>query len=127
MVVRPFEDRSLARTRVAGAAGSARRSRRPDQLRQRDRADRLAAAGDDDTWDIRNDPPALGTAGARATARVRVAPRRAMWLGRPVEHQIEVEAPVSQVLAFRQLPSVRRRVPAVMLFAMLALTATPHP
>jgi beta-lactam-binding protein with PASTA domain len=53
---------------------------------------------------------------------VRVAPRRTLWWGRPVEHRVEVDAPVPQVLAFRQLPWIPWWVPlAIALLVALAI------
>ncbi len=93
---------------------------------------RLSATDTDDACDVRIDTPVLQIdAGATATARVRVAPRRMLWWGRPVEHRVDVEAPVPQVLAFRQLPWIPWWVPAGILvlialaIALLALRGDP--
>ena len=129
MIVKPYED-LVARAHLRRRRGRAGKTFAIDVINCGNAPStvRLAATGSDDACDIRVDPPALRVAaGARVTARVRVAPRRTLWLGSAVEHRIDVEAPVPQVLAFRQLPWLRWRVPALMLFAMLALTATPQP
>jgi PASTA domain-containing protein len=93
---------------------------------------RLSGVDTDDACDVRIDPPALPiAAGARATARVRVAPRRTLWWGRPVEHQIQVDGPVPQTLAFRQLSWIPWWVPVAvamiiaLVIALLALRGDP--
>jgi hypothetical protein len=129
MVVRPYED-LIARAHARRRRGRAAKTFAIDFINCGNAPStvRLAATGSGDACDIQIEPSALQIdAGARVTARVRVAPRRTMWLGRPVEHRIDVDAPVRQVLAFRQLPWVPWRLPAMMLLAMLALTATPQP
>jgi hypothetical protein len=84
---------------------------------------RLAGADTDAACDVRVDPPALQLApGARANARVRVRPHRTLWWGRPVEHRIDVDGPVPQSLAFRQLPWISWWVPvAVAMIVALAI------
>jgi hypothetical protein len=93
---------------------------------------RLSGVDSDDACDVRIDPPALQIApGERATARVRVAPRRTLWWGRPVEHRIEVDGPVPQTLAFRQLSWIPWWVPVAvamiiaLVIALLALRGDP--
>jgi PASTA domain-containing protein len=84
---------------------------------------RLSGADTDAACDVRIDPPALQLeAGARATARVRVKPQRTLWWGRPVEHRVDVDAPVPQSLVFRQLPWIPWWVPvAVAMLVALAI------
>ena len=97
----------------------------------------LTAADSDDALTARVDPPAVRVApGTRASARLRVAPRRTLWWGRAEEHRIDVQAaarePGAAVLAppqvaFRQLPWIPWWVPALVLvlvalaIALLAL------
>jgi hypothetical protein len=84
---------------------------------------RLAGADTDAVCDVQIDPPALHVApGGTARARVRVKPHRTLWWGRPVEHRIDVDGPVPQSLAFRQLPWIPWWVPvAVAMLVALAI------
>ncbi|HET8754764.1 MAG TPA: PASTA domain-containing protein [Solirubrobacteraceae bacterium] len=93
---------------------------------------RLSGADTDAACDVRIDPPALQIApGAVARARVRVKPHRTLWWGRPVEHRIDVDGPVPQSLAFRQLPWIPWWVPVAvamivaLVIALLALRGDP--
>jgi hypothetical protein len=93
---------------------------------------RLSGADTDAACDVQIDPPALQVApGARASARVRVKPHRTLWWGRPVEHRIDVDGPVPQSLAFRQLPWIPWWVPVAvamlvaLVIALLALRGAP--
>ena len=75
----------------------------------------LSAVDTDDACSTQLDPSALRIApGARATARLRVVPRRTLWFGRPVDHRIDVGAPVPQQLTFRQLPWIPWWAPVVL-------------
>jgi beta-lactam-binding protein with PASTA domain len=62
---------------------------------------------------------------------VRVEPHRTLWWGRPVEHRIDVDGPVPQSLAFRQLPWIPWWVPVAvamivaLVIALLALRGDP--
>jgi len=84
---------------------------------------RLGGADTDAACDVQVDPPALRVEpGARATARVRVRPHRTLWWGRPVEHRVDIDGPVPQSLAFRQLPWIPWWVPvAVAMLVALAI------
>jgi hypothetical protein len=88
---------------------------------------RLSGADTDAACDVLIDPPALQLGpGARASARVRVKPHRTLWWGRPVEHRIDVDGPVPQSLAFRQLPWIPWWVPvavAMLVALVIALLA----
>lgn len=125
LVVEPFEElaaraqpqRRRGRRRGTYAIEVANRGNAPATVR-------LTGHDTDDACDVRIDPPALQIPpGERAVARVRVAPRRTLWWGRPVEHRVDVDAPpVPQVLAFRQLPWIPWWVPvAVMMLVALAI------
>jgi hypothetical protein len=124
LVIEPFEElaaRAQPQRRRGRRAGTfavevANRGNAPATVR-------LAGADTDDVCDVRVDPPALQLEpGARANARVRVKPRRTLWWGRPVEHRVDVDAPVPQVLAFRQLPWIPWWVPvAVAMLVALAI------
>jgi beta-lactam-binding protein with PASTA domain len=81
---------------------------------------------------VQVDPPAVQLQpGERASARVRVRPHRTLWWGRPIEHRVDVDAPVPQVLAFRQLPWIPWWVPVAvamlvaLVIALLALRGAP--
>jgi PASTA domain len=90
----------------------------------------LIAADTDDECTTRLDPPAIRIApGAGEKAHLRVAPRRTLWWGRPVEHRIDLQAtlredPAHRVippqLAFRQIPWIPWWVP-VLAIALVAL------
>ena len=133
LVIEPFEDLS------ARAQPQRRRGRRGGtyaiEVSSRGNAPavaRLSGADTDAACDVQIDPPALQLApGARASARVRVKPHRTLWWGRPVEHRIDVDGPVPQSLAFRQLPWIPWWVPVAvamliaLVIALLALRGAP--
>jgi hypothetical protein len=133
LVIEPFEDVSVraqpqrrrGRRRGTFAVEVVNRGNAPATVA-------LSGADTDDVCDVRIDPPAVRLdPGARGTARVRVAPRRTLWWGRPVEHRVDVDAPVPHVLAFRQLPWIPWWVPVAILMlialaiALLALRGNP--
>jgi hypothetical protein len=124
LVIEPFQEvavsarpqRRRGRVRAAFEIDVASRGNAPVSVA-------LAAADADDACVTRFDPPAVQVEpGGRATARLRVSPRRTLWWGRPVEHRIDVQAtppvPAPQV-AYRQLPWIPWWVPV----AVLALVA----
>jgi PASTA domain len=90
----------------------------------------LVAGDTADECTTRVDPPATRVApGARERARLRVAPRRTLWWGRPVEHRIDLQATlredpaqraVSPQLAFRQIPWIPWWAP-MLAIALVAL------
>jgi PASTA domain len=133
LVIEPFEDLG------ARAQPQRRRGRRGGtyaiEVSSRGNAPavvRLSGADTDAACDVQIDPPALQLApGARVNARVRVKPHRTLWWGRPVEHRIDVDGPVPQSLAFRQLPWIPWWVPVAvamivaLVIALLALRGDP--
>jgi hypothetical protein len=133
LVIGPFEDLG------ARAQPQRRRGRRGGtyaiEVSSRGNAPavvRLSGADTDAACDVQIDPPALQVPpGARVSARVRVKPHRTLWWGRPVEHRIDVDGPVPQSLAFRQLPWIPWWVPVAvamlvsLVIALLALRGDP--
>ena len=133
LVIEPFEDLG------ARAEPQRRRGRRGGtyaiEVSSRGNAPaaaRLAGADTDAACDVQIDPPGLQVApGGQARARVRVKPHRTLWWGRPVEHRIDVDAPVPQTLTFRQLPWIPWWVPVAvamlvaLVIALLALRGAP--
>jgi hypothetical protein len=93
----------------------------------------LSRTGGGDGASVSLDPPSVQLpAGGRATARLRVTPRRTIWWGRPEEHRVDVSAAVAsgetgaspppQAVTLRQLPRIPWWVPLA-LFALIALFA----
>jgi hypothetical protein len=115
-----------------------RRSRRSGrfavELESRGNAPATVAVSATDGGDAASaslDPPSIQLPpGGRATARLRVTPRRTIWWGRPEEHRVDVAAAVAggesgaspppQTVTLRQLPWIPWWVP-VALFALIAL------
>jgi hypothetical protein len=125
LVIEPFQD----------VAVSARPQRRRGRVRATFDVDvvsrgnarlsvALAPADADDACLTHVEPPAVQVhPGGRATARLRVSPRRTLWWGRPVEHRIDVQAtpPVAAPqVVYRQLPWIPWWVPVAVL-AIVAL------
>jgi hypothetical protein len=93
----------------------------------------LTAADGGEATSIQLDPASVRLApGGRATARLRVTPRRTIWWGRPEEHRVDVNAtgdasPAPQAVTLRQLPWIPWWVPVALLtliaivIALLAL------
>ena len=86
----------------------------------------LSAADGGEAISVALDPASVRLApGGKATARLRVTPRRTIWWGRPEEHAIGVSAagdaaPPPQTVTLRQLPWIPWWVP-VALAALIAL------
>jgi PASTA domain-containing protein len=88
----------------------------------------LSAQDAGDACTARFDEPAVRIApGGRATARLRVRPRRTLWWGRPEEHRVDIApelagdpaaAPPPLAVTLRQLPWIPWWVPVALLAAV---------
>jgi PASTA domain len=93
----------------------------------------LAAEDAGDACTTRFDDPTVRIApGGRATARLRVRPRRTIWWGRPEEHRVDVAtrladdptaAPPPLAVTLRQLPWIPWWVPVALLAAVAIVIA----